>query len=58
MKGVIMFVKLAVSYMRRQGNGGSVVLTASATAYAPEQNLPVYSATKLGVSAIKNGTLT
>lgn len=48
-RGVVMFVKLAVSYMRRQKNGGSIVVTASATAYAPEQNLPVYSATKLGV---------
>lgn len=48
-RGVVMFVKLAVSYMRRQKSGGSVVITASATAYAPEQNLPVYSATKHGV---------
>lgn len=56
-KGVVMFVKLAVSYMRKQGsNGGSIVVTASATAYAPEQNLPVYSATKLGVSALLKKT--
>lgn len=48
-KGVVLFAKLAVSYMRKHGAGGSIVVTASATAYAPEQNLPVYSATKLGV---------
>ncbi|KAL9628322.1 MAG: hypothetical protein Q9164_007319, partial [Protoblastenia rupestris] len=48
-RGVLMFTKLAVSYMRRQNSGGSIVVTASATAFAPEQNLPVYSATKLGV---------
>lgn len=50
-RGVLMFTKLAVSYMRRQNSGGSIVITASATAYAPEQNLPVYSAIKLGVCA-------
>lgn len=50
-RGVLMFTKLAVSYMRRQNSGGSIVITASATAYAPEQNLPIYSATKLGVCA-------
>ncbi|KAI1267666.1 hypothetical protein F5Y18DRAFT_443422 [Xylariaceae sp. FL1019] len=48
-KGSVLFTKLAVSYMRRQGNGGSIVITASATSYAPEQNLPVYSAIKSGV---------
>lgn len=48
-KGTVMFIKLAVSYMRKQGKGGSVVLTASSTGYAPEQNLPVYSAIKAGV---------
>ncbi|KAI0391865.1 hypothetical protein F5Y17DRAFT_478271 [Xylariaceae sp. FL0594] len=53
-KGTVMFVKLAVAHMRRrstrqEGEGGSIVLTTSATAYAPEQNLPVYSAVKLGV---------
>ena len=50
-RGVLMFCKLAVSYTRRQKSGSSIVVTASATAYAPEQNLPVYSATKLGVCA-------
>ncbi|KAK3324435.1 hypothetical protein B0T19DRAFT_230499 [Cercophora scortea] len=49
-RGVVDCVKLAVSQMRKQkaasGIGGSIVITASATAYAPEHNLPVYSATK------------
>ena len=49
-RGVLNFVKLATSYMRRQGRGGSIVITSSATAYSPEQSLPVYSATKLAVS--------
>ena len=49
-RGVLNFVKLATSCMRRQGKGGSVVITSSATAYSPEQSLPVYSATKLAVS--------
>jgi len=48
-RGVLNFVKLALSYMRRQGKGGSVVITSSATAYAAEQSLPVYSATKQAV---------
>jgi len=50
LKGVISFTKLAMSYMKRQGTGGSIVITSSATAYAPEHSLPVYSACKLGVS--------
>ena len=49
-RGVLNFVKLATSYMRREGKGGSIVITSSATAYSPEQSLPVYSATKLAVS--------
>ena len=34
--GVLMFTKVTVSYMRRQNSGGSIFITASATAYAPE----------------------
>jgi NAD(P)-dependent dehydrogenase (short-subunit alcohol dehydrogenase family) len=56
-RGVVNFVKLAVSQMRRQRReaiggsnaGGSIVITSSATAYAPEHNLPVYSASKSAV---------
>ena len=48
--GVLNIVKLAISYMKRQGTGGSIVIVSSATAFAPEQSLPVYSASKLAVS--------
>lgn len=49
LRGVLYFVKLAISCMRRQRRGGSIVITSSATAYAPEQSLPVYSAVKHAV---------
>lgn len=49
-RAVINFVKISLSYLRRQGTGGSIVITTSATAYAPEHSLPVYSMSKLGVS--------
>ena len=48
-RAVLNVVKLSLSAMRKQKTGGSIVLTTSATAYAPEQSLPVYSATKLAV---------
>jgi NAD(P)-dependent dehydrogenase (short-subunit alcohol dehydrogenase family) len=49
--GVLKFVKLAVSCMRRSGRGGSVVVVASATAYSPEIGLPVYSSLKAAVGS-------
>lgn len=49
-RGVLNTVKLARSYMRRQGIGGSIVITSSATAYSAEQSLPLYSATEAAVS--------
>ncbi|KAI2628693.1 short chain dehydrogenase reductase [Hypoxylon sp. NC1633] len=49
LRAVINFVHLSLSTFRKQGLGGSIVLTASATGYSPEQSLPVYSATKAGV---------
>lgn len=49
-RAVLNVVKLSLSAMRKQKTGGSIVLTTSATAFAPEQSLPVYSATKLAVS--------
>ncbi|PVH90809.1 short chain dehydrogenase reductase [Periconia macrospinosa] len=48
-RSVINFVKLALSTFRKQGKGGSIVITSSATAYSPEHSLPVYSASKLGL---------
>ncbi|KAF9634861.1 Short-chain dehydrogenase/reductase SDR [Lasiodiplodia theobromae] len=48
LRAVLNLVKLSISAFRAQGQrGGSIVLTSSATAYAPEQSLPVYSAVKL-----------
>ena len=60
LRGVLNFIKLAIRAMRKNGDaaeasgrdkpsGGSIVITSSATAYAPEQSLPVYSASKLAV---------
>ncbi|KAH7349071.1 putative short chain dehydrogenase/ reductase [Pyrenochaeta sp. MPI-SDFR-AT-0127] len=49
LRAALNFVKLSISAFRRQGPGGSIVLTASATAFAPEQSLSVYSALKLSV---------
>lgn len=49
-RAVLNFIKLSLSAFRKQGcAGGSIVITSSATAYAPEQSLPVYSATKTAV---------
>ncbi|KAI0532403.1 NAD(P)-binding protein [Xylaria digitata] len=49
LRGVIYFVKLAWSMMRKNARHGSIVITTSATAYAPEQSLPVYAAAKAGL---------
>ena len=60
LRGVLNFIKLAIRAMRKNVNaadasgrdkasGGSIVITSSATAYAPEQSLPIYSASKLAV---------
>lgn len=53
-RAVANFSKLAVSHFRRRQCPGSIVITSSATAYAPEQSLPVYSACKLAVSCGKS----
>ena len=49
-RSVLNFVKLSVSTFRRQGDGGSIVIVSSATAYSPEHSLPVYGSAKLAVS--------
>ncbi|KAI0198466.1 short chain dehydrogenase reductase [Astrocystis sublimbata] len=46
---VVNLVKLAWSSMRRNKVQGSIVITTSATAYAPEQSLPVFAGSKLGL---------
>ncbi|MCJ1314164.1 hypothetical protein MMC25_007844 [Agyrium rufum] len=49
-RAVLNFVKLAVRAMKQKADpGGQIVITSSATAYAPEQSLPVYSASKLAL---------
>jgi NAD(P)-dependent dehydrogenase (short-subunit alcohol dehydrogenase family) len=49
-RGVYNFVKLSLSRMRKEKTPGSIVITTSASGYAPEQSLPVYSSGKLAVS--------
>jgi NAD(P)-dependent dehydrogenase (short-subunit alcohol dehydrogenase family) len=50
LRAVFNFVKLSLSHFRKRRCQGSIVITSSATAYSPEQSLPVYSACKLAVS--------
>ncbi|TEA19205.1 Short-chain dehydrogenase/reductase ATR7 [Colletotrichum sidae] len=52
LRAVINFTKLAVGHFRRRACPGSIVITSSATAYAPEQSLPVYSGSKLALIGI------
>lgn len=49
--GVLFTVKLAWHSMRRhkREQGGSIVITSSATGYAPEQSLPVYAGGKTAI---------
>ncbi|KAI8931176.1 hypothetical protein NX059_011528 [Plenodomus lindquistii] len=54
-RSVLNFTKLALSQFKTQLPGSSLVITTSATAYAPEQSLPVYSATKLAVVGLIRG---
>ncbi|KAF5027083.1 hypothetical protein F66182_795 [Fusarium sp. NRRL 66182] len=46
LRGTLNFVKLALHSMKKNCVQGSIVITSSATAYAAEQSLPVYCATK------------
>lgn len=48
-RGTLNFVKLALNSMRKNDIKGSIVITASATAYSAETSLPVYSGTKAAV---------
>ncbi|KAK7178809.1 cytochrome P450 [Paraphaeosphaeria sporulosa] len=48
-RAVLNVVKLAWRAMKQQGTPGSIVITTSATAYAPEQSLPTYSSLKLAL---------
>ncbi|KAJ3580036.1 hypothetical protein NPX13_g528 [Xylaria arbuscula] len=48
-RAVANLVKLAWASMRKNKIQGSIVITTSATAYAPEQSLPVFAGTKLAL---------
>lgn len=50
LRSALNVIKLSWSIMRKHGREGSIVLTSSSTAYAPELRLPLYSALKLTVS--------
>ena len=49
LRAVLNFVKISLSRFKKQGPGGRLVLISSATAYSPEQSLPVYSAGKMAL---------
>lgn len=49
-RGVLATIKLAWYKMKKAQKEGSIVITTSATAYFPEQGLPVWSATQNFVS--------
>lgn len=51
LRGTLNFMKIALCLMKKSKIEGSIVITSSATAYLPEQTLPVYSATKAAVSS-------
>ncbi|KAF2154364.1 NAD(P)-binding protein [Myriangium duriaei CBS 260.36] len=57
-RAVLNFTKLAIRQFRTQPPGNSLVITTSSTAYSPEQSLPVYSATKLGLIGLIRGLRT
>ena len=49
LRGTINTIKMAHYIMKRQGTGGSIILTSSAMAYSADQSLPLYSATSAAV---------
>jgi NAD(P)-dependent dehydrogenase (short-subunit alcohol dehydrogenase family) len=52
LKGTMNCAKIAVSQMRKQETGGSIVFTASTAAYLDERCIPAYTAAKHGVSSL------
>ena len=49
LRGTLNTIKMGHFIMRRQGTGGSIVITSSAMAYSADQSLPLYSATSAAV---------
>ncbi|KAI9837890.1 MAG: hypothetical protein M1837_002680 [Sclerophora amabilis] len=52
LRGTLNFIKFALSNMRQHHAQGSIVITSSATAYSPEQSLPVYSGSKFALIGV------
>ncbi|OAA35824.1 short chain dehydrogenase reductase [Beauveria brongniartii RCEF 3172] len=52
LRAVFNFTRLALKHFHSRKYPGSIVITSSATAYAPEQSLPVYSASKLAIQQL------
>ena len=53
LKSVLNIIKLSSSIMKNQKEGGSIVLTASSTAYTPDVSFPLYSALESAVSILR-----
>jgi NAD(P)-dependent dehydrogenase (short-subunit alcohol dehydrogenase family) len=51
-EGTLNVVMLASRILKQQEDGGSIVMTTSATGYLPEHSIPEYCATKGGVSCV------
>nr|POE75185.1 short-chain dehydrogenase reductase 3c [Quercus suber]POE94734.1 short-chain dehydrogenase reductase 3c [Quercus suber] len=58
LRAVLNFVKLAVSQFRRYQIPGSLVITSSATAYAPEQSLPLIGLVRALRSSLRKDNIT
>ncbi|KAE8378308.1 short chain dehydrogenase reductase [Aspergillus bertholletiae] len=54
-RSVLNLTKLALRQFQKQKPGSSLVITASSTAYSPEQSLPIYSATKSALIGLIRG---
>ena len=52
--GVFNTIKVALHYMRKQANGGSIVVTSSIAGYSSE-GIPIYTATKHGLIGMMRG---
>jgi NAD(P)-dependent dehydrogenase (short-subunit alcohol dehydrogenase family) len=58
MKAVLNVIQLSWHIMKRQSEGGSIVLTASFSGYGPVIGLPLYSASKAAVSLLSHPFVT
>ena len=58
LKAVLNVIKLSWHIMKRQSEGGSIVLNASYAGYEPVVGLPLYSASKAAVSNLSHPFVT